>query len=815
MPSLIMKFSVYIAHIKDDSTQSVRSHLTGVSNLAGIYASKFGMSNCGQLAGLLHDIGKLTDDFQQYIRTNKPRTSQKKGPDHSTAGAVWVTNLLTPTSSKIEQLTAQLIALVIMSHHGGLVDIFDENGQSPYLKRLDKLNADSIWKDQYNQVIERLSSILPLNNLQELFRCSVLEVDTICKKMKESNISNQQTAGIMCKLLFSALIDADRYDTAAFMDKLSIPQVQNNHGIWSELCPRLEEKLEQLPNQPEINLLRRKISQHCLESASQSSGIFTLNCPTGSGKTFAGLRFALHHAAKHSKQRIIFIVPYLTILEQNVLEIRNILRSELSDDCLDEQILELHSAKEIAGNLSGSELESDELTTQRLEYPMIFTSMVRFLNTLFASGTRNIRGLHQFCNSILIFDEIQTLSLQHIGIFNQAINFLTTICNTTVVLSTATQPCLDRDFKNTISSLKMAPQPELSGCDLALREAFRRTELVDNTSIAGDTKSIAQFVWELVETQSDVLVILNTKTAVTKLYEAMLSCQNPENKTPIYILSTDLYPAHRKAKIQEIREQLGINPLVVISTQLIEAGVDISFHTVVRSLAGLDSLIQAAGRCNRHGIYHRSQVHIIKPEFETLQHLAEIEAGRNVMAEILRTYHKTPQKLIGGLDGEVAITHYFEWLYQHKENQLTYPIRADSGQILELYHLLGNNQTLHSQAKTNLGTNYRQLALKQSFKTASKYFRAIDQFGTSVVVAHGEAISLLDELASSHTLYEKSKILQKLQQYTVNLSRFDQAEIGNGIYFHEEFGIYSLDKSFYSEIFGVSRSQLELPFYGY
>lgn len=792
----------YIAHIRDTKIQTVEEHLQGVAGLTGIYASKFGLTSCGQLAGLLHDIGKLTDGFQQYILQEK---SAQKGPDHSTAGAVYMNRFLSPKSSQVQRMTAQIIALAIMSHHGGLVDVFDPDGKTSYLTRLEKLQTDETRQTQYQQVLQRLPDSLSISHLQGLFDQAVAEVNVLCNRMKSSGGFHSQTAGLLCKALFSALIDGDRTDTMSFMDNHNPPQESDAQELWQVLQQRLEAKISAFPTTPDINILRQKISNHCYENGRQPSGIYTLNCPTGSGKTFASLRFALEHCGCHGKQRIFFIVPYLTILEQNVKAIKEILGD---DPWLDQYFLELHSAKETEKEQSETELKDSELVCQRMDAPLVFTSMVRFLNTLFASGTKNMRGLHQFANSILIFDEIQTLSLKHIGIFNEAINFLTTVCGATVVLSTATQPYLDGEFKNDkgkniISPLGMAKNPELSGCDAGLREAFRRTKLVDCTAMAGDVESLSGFVWDLAKTHQDVLVILNTKAAVKQLYTEMERQRTPENQVPIYLLTTNLYPAHRKEIIAEIRSKLGTTPLITISTQLIEAGVDISFQTVVRSLAGLDSIIQAAGRCNRHGTFDIGNVHLVKPDFEKLQYLPKIQSGREVMQEILRTVK-------GHLDEESTISTYFQQLYGKANAKLTYPIPHT---FLEIYSLLGENKFLYSEASKNLGQALPPLILKQSFKTAARYFRAIEEFGTSVVVAHGEAIPLLAQIPTSYE--EKSNLIRKLQQYTVNLSQFDQKEIGKGLHFQEELGIYILDDSYYSQTFGVSRQQLTLPFCNY
>lgn len=819
-----------LAHIKGDEEQSVYTHLKNVAEYCGIYGEKIGLKSCAELTGWLHDIGKLTSEFEVYIRkASKLEGKHPKGPDHSTAGAVWIMSIvseeLTGKEALIARLTAQLIAISIMSHHGGLIDIFDSKGESPYLRRLDKLDNDEEWKATYQQVLKEMETTLDIAYLKQLYIQAIDEISAIFSQLHKKSRDAKElryATGILCKYLYSCLIDADRYDTSTFMDGGQMIPPTNNEALWETLIVRFENKIREFAADTEINKLRHRISEACYTNAVNKEGVYTLNCPTGSGKTMASLRFALHHAKKHHKDRIFYIIPFITITEQNAAEIRKILSLTEDDELIKSSILELHSAKEEEMENNQEDVQAAELLAERMAHPMIFTTMVRFLNTFFESGTRNIRGAHQFSNSIIIFDEIQTISPKCIALFNGLINFLTNVCHTTVVLSTATQPLLNR-IPETIPNLLIQEKAELSGCTSDMYELFKRTEIVDKTETSGNTKeNLSQMIWENVKTKGNALVVLNTKSSVVTLYDEMkrqYGEQAEEEKIIFYVLSTNLYANHRKKRIEEIRCKLANKErIIVLSTQLIEAGVDLSFRTVFRSLAGLDSIIQCAGRCNRHGenglgVY--GEVYLINPNFESLGSLKDIKKGRESVESLLEIYNRNKKSFEGDLSSVKAIEAYFTSYYKKQEENMTYKFKG-CNRVFEMYNLLSDNVAIKKEAEQNLNIekNTRTI-INQSFKTAAKYFEAIDTKGKSVIIQHGGGKQLVSELLSANKYVDKYKLLNKLQPYTVNISEGVFKKLGNAIRYYEAFGVYILNEDYYDEVFGVSTTPVAMTFYNF
>ena len=820
-----------LAHIREGAEQSVKQHLENVAKYCSIYASKIGLSACGELTGWLHDMGKLTEAFDSYIRESF-ETHKRNGPviDHSTAGAVWIVEKITSDAKPMEQLTAQLIAIVVMSHHGGLIDIYDDRGESPYIRRINKLKTDISWQKQYNEAKEELNQVVAEHYLDRLFKEAVQEVTKIFEqirgfvrqKNKDNQVKSNQDEmrymlGVLCKYLYSALIDADRYDTATFMDNQQMHKPEDKTLVWTELSQRLERKIALYPQDTKINQLRSYISCTCYQNAVKRSGIYTLNCPTGSGKTMASLRFALNHAKYYKKERIFYIIPFITITEQNTREIKKILSAYEDDKWLEKMILELHSAKEEESDNTEDWIEDMELISERLAHPMIFTTMVRFLNVFFASGTRNIRGLHQFSNSVIIFDEIQTLPPKCIALFNGVLNFLTQIAGATVVLATATQPLLNQT-PDEIPSIYLEKESELSGCTKEIYEQFKRTEIIDATVVGGNTKEqISKMIWECVERNGDVLTILNTKNAVKELYEEVNRCRLESGKEDvlIYVLSTNLYPNHRKQKLDEIRRNLGYRKMIVISTQLIEAGVDISFKNVIRSLAGLDSITQAAGRCNRHDELKEGlgKVYLVNPNFEDLSKLQDIQKAKEVMAMLLELYKKSPESFEGQLDSQKAITHYFKGYHSKQKECMAYPFKTKHNRQHRMYELLAKNAQNTLDALNHLGTDGQYLAVTQSYKTAAKYFEAIESHGKAVIVSHGDSLILIGQLLAETTCEMKYESLRQLQAYTVNLSEGLLKQLGEAIVYKPLLGVYILKEGYYDETFGVTSTPTSTVFY--
>ncbi len=443
-----------VAHIRkrDKKEQLLSNHLNNTSQIAEKFCSKFGMASFGKVAGLLHDLGKATEEFQEYLRDLNSMVDSdedgyitlagKKGKiDHSTAGAQYVhENLLKNplAESNDNSIIAQIISLIIASHHSGLIDCITPEGENSYIQRIGK-------EKKLTRINESLRTVdlEIIKKVEEVFSNGPLlsELKEIRRSLQEKEDDFSTCAfksGLLVKLLFSCLIDADRLDTSDF-EYPENPVVRNygKYINWDLLMEAFEQYIKSLPHKSEVDKIRKSISETCREFAEGNGrGLYHLTVPTGGGKTLSSLRFALHHVKKHNMDRIFYIIPYTSIIDQNADVVRSIFIQFLRGaEDIDRIVLEHHS------NLTPEE----ETTQQRLlsenwDAPIVFTTMVQFLESVFGSGTRSIRRFHQLANSVIIFDEIQTLPVKCVHLFNLVVRFLVKGAKSTVILCTATQP---------------------------------------------------------------------------------------------------------------------------------------------------------------------------------------------------------------------------------------------------------------------------------------------------------------------------------------------------------------------------------------
>ena len=355
-----------------------------------------------------------------------------------------------------------------------------------------------------------------------------------------------------------------------------LPDPEDLHRFWTPYRERVEEKLACFPADMPIGKARREISDRCRAMAEEPGGIYRLNVPTGGGKTLTSLRYALAHGEKWGKQRLIFTSPLLSILEQNAAVIRDF----VGDDAI---VLEHHS--NILRTDTSDDLDQRELAVESWNAPVIITTLVQFLNTLFDGKTTAIRRFQALCNSVIVIDEVQTVPPRMLSMFNQAIDFLAKICGATVVLCSATQPCLEKTAHPIRGEIR-----DLVPYDEKLWKPFRRTVITD---AGGKTlEEIGEFAREELEQAQSLLVVCNRKDEAEHLFRALrdsaeMACH----------LSASMCTAHRREALAELKLALEAGrKCLCVATQVIEAGVDISFHRVIRLAAGMDSVIQAAGR---------------------------------------------------------------------------------------------------------------------------------------------------------------------------------------------------------------------------
>jgi CRISPR-associated endonuclease/helicase Cas3 len=794
-----------IAHISEDGRiHPLSEHLRKTADLAAEFAGKIGLPTLGALTGLLHDFGKYSGQFQKYLYSaagdinsdedDYVDTRGMKGKiDHSSAGAQYIWEALHDNNDVILSLAGQIMSLCVASHHSGLIDCLSPDGTDSFSKRMGKPDAETHLKEVKAQIddslLTHINDLLVSPNIKN-------EFEQCLKKLFEGEKSHEIRAfnlGLLVRFLFSSLIDADRLHSA----ERRITASKN----WKVLIDKFENHLAGLKMRNEIDKVRNHISSSCRDFSLREIGLFQLTVPTGGGKTLASLRFALHHAKKHQMERIIYVIPYTSIIDQNAAIIRKIL--ETSKELSGRVVLEHHS------NLTP---ENDTWLTQILsenwDAPIVFTTSVQFLEALFASGTRGARRMHQLANAVIIFDEIQTIPLRTIHLFNNAINFLVEQCRSTVVFCTATQPLLNSvDAKK--GTAKLSNNPELVSEPGKLFEDMSRVVVLDKRKPGGWTEDeVAEAVLQEIKSAGSTLIIVNTKNQAREVYR---KCRNII-KEDVYHLSTHMCPAHRLDVLKKVRNRLNPdNPeqIICVSTQLIEAGVDVDFGSVIRYLAGLDSIAQAAGRCNRNGLRPVGRVFVVNPAGENLDKLPDIRIGRDKAERVLDEFRNdTASHRMNEADITLYISRFYQYYFFDRANEMDYPVSPrDVGRDDTLLSMLSAND-LSVSAYKRANKAAPPLWLRQSFRAAAQAFRVIDSPTEGVIVPYGEqGRSIISDLAASIRPESKYELLKEAQRFSVNLFPYERDKLsraGGLRETREGSGILYLDSRYYSEDFGVS-----------
>ena len=817
-----------IAHRRDTDgvEQSLAAHLLGVAEHAKRFAGKIGLHPHGELIGIVHDLGKYSREFQGYLKSavglidpdedDFVDAAELRGKiDHSTAGAQLVWRELSK-HGQLGMITGQVLALCLASHHSGLIDCIGATdisfGQDLFSRRMNKVEGKVHLEEALlkvdAKVSERLCSLLNspdlLNGMKKIFA-------KIIKAQPEQDDKSTVTRfqfGLLVRFLYSALIDADRVDTADFENPHAACHRQ--HGVyqgWDTLIERLERHLSQFAMRHPIDHLRRDISSHCLQASSRIKGIYTLTVPTGGGKTLASLRFALHHVKKHDMERIVYVIPFTSIIDQNADVVREILEPVNTAENKGRIVLEHHS-----NLIQDRQGWQEKILSENWDAPVIYTTMVQLLEALFGSGTRGARRMHQLANAVLIFDEVQTLPVQCIHLFNNAMNFLVEQCGSTVLLCTATQPLLNRvDAKKGAIRLS-SESPEIMRDVKKLFDDLNRVEVRCRHKSGGwSMKEIAELAVGETTRAASCLVIVNTKKAARAIFEL---CSEVTTELPIFHLSTSMCPAHRRAALSVVRQHLDDDePVLCISTQLIEAGVDVDFGAVIRFTAGLDSIAQAAGRCNRNGKRERGIVHIVNPQDENLDRLPDIQIGRDKAWRVLDDFEQTPERFRDNVIGPEAMDWYYENYFFARQKMMDYPVsRNRIGHDDNLLNLLATNPFAVVEYGTRNGTN-PDIYLRQAFMTAAKTFEAIDAPTQGVIVQYGAAgRELVADLCAAFEVEKQFKLLKQAQQFSVNvfpnvLKRLIDKKAVLPV--QEETGILYLDERYYSQTFGLSEEPVE------
>lgn len=754
--------------------------------------------------GLLHDLGKYSGAFQSYIKSAQGKIEPEdedyvdavrtKGKiDHSTAGAQYVWEK--KGGSPLRQLASELLALCMASHHSGLIDCLSAVGDDVIGKRMAKSEEKAHYREVNVRVDEcvrsRVESLLASPDLEN----ELQERIGLLSQGVPSEEIGQFLLGFLARFLFSVLIDADRLNSAERAPSLK-PQ-------WPQLIEKLETHLAGFAVRNDIDAIRADISMSCLKFAAREKGLYQLTVPTGGGKTLTSLRFALRHAEHHKMDRIVYVVPYTSIIDQNARIARSVFASV--EESGGQIVLEHHS------NLTPEQdTAENKLLAENWDAPIVYTTAVQLLETLFASGTRGARRLHQLANAVIIFDETQTIPIRAVHLFNNAVNFLSGQCGSTVVFCTATQPLLDK-VESKKGAARLAADSQMMPDVGDLFRKLRRAKIEDKYKPGGWTEEeVAATALQLLDEAGSVLIVVNTKAQARNLYLRLHG-----KAGHIHHLSTSMCPAHRVKVLEQVKcclDPANPSPVICVSTQLIEAGVDVDFGSAIRYLAGLDSVAQTAGRCNRNGLRPAGRVLIVNPANENLDKLPEIRAAQEISLRVLNEYRADPAAFDYDLQGPAAMDRYYSYYFYGRKHEMVFPVSSrEIGRDGDLLSLLSTNSLSVEAYKTALKKAPPHF-LRQSFMTAAKAFKTIDSETEGIIVPYGEeGERIIQHLCSASQLENRFRLLKEAQRYSVNLFPYDARKFKEMNCLYETWegsGIFYLDEQHYSAQFGVSLEEV-------
>ena len=729
-----------LAHKDGDHIQTLTEHSYNVACLARDEASRIDQGHVLFLLGLYHDLGKADRKFQEKL-TNNPDMHV----DHSYAGARYLFSQIKETINYSP--FTDIIAYVIAAHHG-LFDIYKEQdpGNNHFYKRLTVKEGYHFNKDilNYTKTLEQDLPKYGYQNLKDLLQKAHKEYTTAWQKLHpKDNIEKTYYEGCFMRLYLSYLKNADILDTINAYETIIEPTPKEKQDQYKKHYLTAIENLYDSFQNPttNINKLRTKLAMTVKERGqTDDAGIYRLNLPTGAGKTNLSMRYAFHQLVSKNKKRFIYMAPFLSILEQNASAIRHIVGND--------GVTEHHSNIETS---SINDTTFSRYTTDTWDDQIILTTTVQYFQTLFKPRANNIRRFANLANSVIILDEVQSLPITVTYLFNLMNNFMATVMQTTLVLCTATQPSYNFSaLKHQINYHKNADIVTMTPDERHIFERTIITKAKDDDSFT-DLDTIKD---NILNTPKPTLVIFNTKKTVDSLYQSL----KETTSRPLYHLSTNMCTEHRLTLLKEIKDKLTKKePLIVISTQLIEAGVDVDFEYVIRSYAGVDSLVQANGRCNREGHLKKGNMLLVNlsSEDENLNRLPDIKHKKTATKNVLHG-------LSSPIDLEQLNDRFFKHYYSDNENKMSYSINGESSALDYL-----SQNTYHP---VTIGF------LHQSFEKAGHIINLIDDNTTTVIVpyknqkqlAELEGLCQISDPTPKQLWYIKH-LLKKLQRYTITV----------------------------------------------
>ena len=734
-----------IAHLREDGVEElVETHLSEVSDLAAKFSKEFGAEQSGRALGLVHDVGKFSHEFQKRILNEGPKV------DHSTAGAY-----------ELVQADVPWLAYCAAGHHGGLLDWESPNTDSTLYARLRKAASGWIPKYRSQDCDAVLAKLPPKESLQDELRqkaanCPKVEVHGISKALQRSF-----SISFFVRMCFSCLVDADFLCTEKFMQGRARETVPVDS--LETLKERFERKISAFyPPCGELNMLRCSVSDNCQEAGiTMKPGVFSLTVPTGGGKTLASMRFALQHACSNGMNRIIFAEPYTAIIEQTAAKFREYLDSDST-----ENILEHHSNFDFDAFDEDPLRKNLRLAAENWDMPIVVTTNVQLFESLYASGTSRCRKLHNIVNSVIILDEAQAIPLENVDACIRALVELVNNYHCSIVLCTATQPAFDEQFAQYGLSVR-----EIAKNRDVLFASLRRVTY-KNLGCLSDDGLISRLA-----TTEQVLCVVNSRAQAKTIANGLMGRCDQES---VFHLSTLMYPAHRKRILKRINERLSAGlSCRVVSTSLIEAGVDLDFPVVYRGLAGLDSIVQAAGRCNREG--KRSSK-------SSLVYVFASEAN----PDIGKPYRlpEDVKKRAGITSSTVSVSKDTSVDYGSLENIRRYFLNLESVYRSALHYERNalKDLSVGINTKNDFGPNGNAAACCAiQFDSAEKDFKFIDDKSTSVIVPdddiEDEVFRVKNGIASRGDLRRISRHSVSVYQHTLEtLVHAGKVEQSNGAY---------------------------------
>ena len=687
-----------ISHIKktDDGhfvIQTNEDHSKGVADLAGKFASEFAMGECGKLLGLLHDKGKEQNKFQQHIRFSSGYDLFAKdvAVDHAYVGALIA-------KEKYEKFSPLLVN-EIAGHHRGLYDYVDLE------KVMDKTKPRDVsdFELQFNLLLpEKLE----------------------CKDFHH-----------IIRMLFSCLVDADYLDTERFMDENQYNLRQNKKSLV-DLYKLLEQYIEDLKKNSSdtpVNQIRRQVQEACIKESECKAGFYSLTVPTGGGKTLSSLVWAMKHAIKNGKKRIIIAIPYTSIIVQTAAILKKIFGEE--------NVLEHHSSTNPELIKDENLREKFKLATENWDYPIIVTTNVQLFESMMQHHTSKCRKLHNICNSVLILDEVQTLPIEHLQPIVDSLDTYNRLFGVSVLFTTASQPVLTGKYIGTSHNITfkgITHVKEIIPKDMNLSEKLKRV-IIEQDSNPSSYDEIV----ERLKKHDRVLCIVNTRRDAKEIYDRL-----PKEGITLH-LSRMMCPKHIMEIIENIKTALKneSNKVIrVVTTQLIEAGVDIDFSVVYRQEAGLDSVLQAAGRCNREGrgndcktyVFSLTKEHPLPPGHMTQTNNARIALGRDI-----------------------------DWFDQKTMNDY----------FNQLYHRCTTFDKVHITNSDKLSKSLLYNLKELQFEEASNQFKLIEDKTQSIIVLWGDSPSLIKRLKENGPSYT---LMKEISAYSVSINQKEFLNLRKG-----------------------------------